>query len=109
MSATATGTEIEHAPSASEYIVHHLKHLSTKYQTTIVDMSVVNIDTIFWSIFSGVLGCGILYYAARRATPGVPGRFQAAIEMLVEMVEEQSKNMIRGNRAFIAPLALTVF
>jgi len=97
------------APSASEYIQHHLGHFSTKHQASIVDMSILNMDTIFWSIFTGILGCAILLYAARRATSGVPGRFQAAIELLVEMVEEQSKNMIHGNRAFIAPLALTVF
>ncbi len=99
----------EHAPTASEYIVHHLGHFSSKTQTSIVDMSILNMDTIFWSIFAGILGCGILYFAARRATSGVPGRFQAAVEMLVEMVEEQSKGIIHGDRSFIAPLALTVF
>jgi len=98
-----------HAPSASEYIVHHLGHFSSGHQTFILDMSVVNIDTIFWSILCGIIGCGVLYYAARRATSGVPGRFQAAVEMLVEMVEEQSKNMVHGDRSFIAPLALTIF
>jgi len=99
----------EHAPTASEYIVHHLAHFTSNPQAGIVDMSVFNLDTIFWSVFAGVLGCGILYAAARKATSGVPGRFQAAVEMLVEMVEEQSKGIIHGNRSFIAPLALTVF
>ena len=56
-----------------------------------------------------MIGCLILYSAARRATSGVPGRFQSAVEMLVEMVEEQSKGIIHGDRSFIAPLALTVF
>ncbi len=97
------------APSASEYIVHHLGHFSTKHQTHIIDMSILNMDTVFWSIFTGILGTALLYFAARRATSGVPGRFQSAVELLVEMVEEQSKNMIHGNRAFIAPLALTIF
>lgn len=99
----------EHAPSASEYIIHHLGHFSTEPQTSMIDMSIFNIDTIFWSILVGVLGCGFLFFVARRATAGVPGRFQAAIEMLVEMVETQSKNMIHGDRSFIAPLALTIF
>jgi F-type H+-transporting ATPase subunit a len=97
------------SPSAAEYIVHHLGHLSSEPQSSIIDMSVFNLDTIFWAIVVGLLGCGFLYAAARRATSGVPGRFQAAVEMLVEMVEEQSKNMIHGDRSFIAPLALTVF
>jgi F-type H+-transporting ATPase subunit a len=98
-----------HAPTASEYIVHHLGHLSTKHQDSIIDFSVINMDTVFWSIAMGVLGCFIMWMAARRATSGVPGRFQAAIEMIVELVEDQSKNIVHGDRSFIAPLALTVF
>ena len=99
----------DHAPTASEYIVHHLGHLSNKTQVNIVDMSIINLDTVFWSILAGVIGCAILYMAARKATSGVPGRFQSAVELLVEMVEEQSKSIIHGDRTFIAPLALTVF
>lgn len=99
----------EQSPSASEYIVHHLGHLSTKHQEGIVDFSIVNMDTLFWSIFAGVLGLLLMYLAARKATSGVPGRFQAAVEILVEMVEEQSKSIVHGDRSFIAPLALTVF
>jgi F-type H+-transporting ATPase subunit a len=97
------------APTPSEYIVHHLGHFSTSKQTGIVDFSIINIDTLFWSIFVGVLGCLVMYMAARKATAGVPGRFQALIEMVVEMVEEQSKSIVHGDRSFIAPLALTVF
>jgi F-type H+-transporting ATPase subunit a len=51
----------------------------------------------------------ILARAAAKATSGVPGRFQAAVEILVEMVESQSKSIVHGDRSFIAPLALTVF
>jgi F-type H+-transporting ATPase subunit a len=47
--------------------------------------------------------------AARRATAGVPGRFQAMVELLVEFVETQSKNIVHGDRSYIAPLALFVF
>jgi F-type H+-transporting ATPase subunit a len=99
----------EHAPTASEYIVHHLGHLATRHQEKIVDFSIINMDTIFWSVFAGVLGCLLMWLAARRATSGVPGRFQAFVEMVVEMVEDQSKSIVHGNRSFIAPLALTVF
>lgn len=98
-----------HAPTASEYIVHHLGHLSSKHQDKIVDFSIINFDTIFWSVFAGVIGCFFMWLAARRATSGVPGRFQAAVELVVEMVEDQSKAIVHGDRRFIAPLALTVF
>ncbi len=107
--ATPTVEGAAHAPTPSEYITHHLGHLSNKHQDFVVDFSVFNLDTIFWSIFAGVLGCLLMWTAARKATSGVPGRFQAAVEMLVEMVEDQSKSIVHGNRSFIAPLALTVF
>ncbi|TCS35564.1 F-type H+-transporting ATPase subunit a [Paucimonas lemoignei] len=98
-------------PTASEYIVHHLGHLNNTHhaQKNIVDFSIINYDTLFWSILVGVLGCFFMYRAARKATAGVPGRFQAFVEIIVEMVEDQSKSIVHGNRTFIAPLALTVF
>jgi F-type H+-transporting ATPase subunit a len=97
------------ALTPSEYIVHHLGHFSTGHQSKIVDFSIINIDTIFWSVFAGVVGCLLMYFAARKATAGVPGRFQAFVEMVVEMVDDQAKGIVHGDRSFIAPLALTVF
>lgn len=98
-----------HVLTPSEYITHHLGHLATSKQEQMVDFSIINIDTVFWSVMMGVIGCFFLYKAARRATSGVPGRFQAFVEILVEMVEDQSKSIVHGDRKFIAPLALTVF
>lgn len=98
-----------HAPTASEYIVHHLGHLQTTHQHSIIDFSVINMDTVLWSVVMGILGLFFMYRAAQKATSGVPGRFQALVEMVVEMVDDQSKNIVHGNRSFIAPLALTVF
>jgi len=97
------------APSATEYIVHHLTHLATGKQKFIVDFLVVNVDTIFFSVACLGLTLFMLHRAARAATAGVPGRFQAFVEMIVEMVEEQSKSIVHGDRSFIAPLAITVF
>jgi F-type H+-transporting ATPase subunit a len=105
----AAGAAEHAAPTASEYIVHHLGHLSTRHQEKIVDFSIINMDTLFWSVAMGILGCLIMYMAARRATPGVPGRLQAFVEMVVEMVDDQAKSIVHGDRSFIAPLALTIF
>lgn len=109
MAAETAADGAAHAPTASEYIVHHLGHLSTKHQDKIVDFSIINLDTVFWSVLMGVVGLSLMIYAARRATAGVPGRFQAFVEMIVEMVNDQAKNIVHGDRSFIAPLALTVF
>ncbi|MBN8441044.1 MAG: F0F1 ATP synthase subunit A [Thauera sp.] len=102
-----------HAPTASEYVVHHLTHLNNTghAQTSIVDFSVINLDSMFYSITIGLLTVFLLWAAARKATSGVPGRFQGIVEILVEMVADQAKGIIHSaeSRKFVAPLALTVF
>jgi F-type H+-transporting ATPase subunit a len=62
-------------------------------------------------VLLGVLGCFFLWKAASKATSGVPGRFQAGVEILVEMVESQAKGIVHSaqSRKLVAPLALTVF
>jgi F-type H+-transporting ATPase subunit a len=101
----------EHAPSAGEYIIHHLHHLQNKHQEGVVDFSVINLDSVFFTVVLGALGCWLLWLAARKATSGRPGRFQAAVEILVEMVDSQAKGIVHNaqSRKMVAPLALTVF
>jgi F-type H+-transporting ATPase subunit a len=100
-----------HGPTAGEYIIHHLTHLQNHKQTAIVDFSVFNLDSIFFAVLVGVIGSFFLWRAAKSATSGVPGRFQAAVEMLVEMVDGQAKGIVHSatSRKIVAPLALTVF
>ena len=99
------------APTAGQYIVHHLAHLQNKKPDGPFDLSVFNYDSIFFSVVLGVVTCWILWAAARTATSGVPGRFQAAVELLVEMVENQAKGIVHNaeSRKLVSPLALTVF
>jgi len=100
-------------PTASEYVIHHLTHLNTlgHPQESLVDFSVLHLDTFFFATSLGILTVWLLYRAARHATSGVPGRFQNFVEMLVEMVNEQAKGIVHNpeSRKFVAPLALTVF
>jgi F-type H+-transporting ATPase subunit a len=100
-----------HGPTAGEYIVHHLTFWQNKKPANVVDFSVFNWDSLFWATLLGVLTCFFLWQAARKATAGVPGRFQAAVEILVEMVDSQARGIVHNatSRKFVAPLALTVF
>ena len=97
--------------TAGDYISHHLTHLQTKPMESVIDFSVVNIDSVFWSVLLGVVGSFFLWRAARAATSGVPGRFQAAVEILFEMVDTQARGIIHNaqSRKLVSPLALTVF
>jgi F-type H+-transporting ATPase subunit a len=100
-------------PTASEYVTHHLTNLNQTghAQENIVDFSLINLDSAFWSFGLGIFTVFLLWRAARKATSGVPGRFQGFVELMVEMVHEQAKSLIHSeeSRKFVAPLALTVF
>lgn len=103
--------ETAHGPTAGEYIGHHLQHLRSREQTNIIDFSIINYDTLFWSILMGVLGLWVMRSVAKSVTAGVPGRLQAAVEILLEMVDNQAKSIVHNaqSRKFVGPLALTVF
>jgi F-type H+-transporting ATPase subunit a len=97
--------------TAGEYIVHHLTHWRNKEMVGPFDLTVINWDSTIFTILMGVIGCFLLWKAARKATAGVPGRFQAAVEILVEMVDSQAKGIVHNanSRKLVAPLALVVF
>jgi F-type H+-transporting ATPase subunit a len=102
-----------HELTPGEYIRHHLVHLNNSghKQESIVDFSIINIDSVVFSVLLGALVCFFLWRAASKATAGAPGRFQAAVEILFEMVDNQAKSVIHNanSRKLVAPLALVVF
>ena len=104
--------------TAADYIKHHLQNLTSLSDVTegqglknIADFSFINIDSLFFSILLGVVGSYLLYRAAQRATSGVPGRFQAAVEILFEFVDDMCKSIIPNeeSRKVVAPVGLTLF
>lgn len=99
------------APTPSEYIVHHLAHLNSSgaAQKDVIDFSIINIDTVFYSILMAVVAGWLMYRAALRVHSGVPSRFVGAIESLVEFVHEQARSIVKGDITNIAPLALCSF
>lgn len=94
---------------ATEYIVHHSTFLSNKAPHGIVDFSVINYDTVFFSVLLALVFFGLFWWVARRATTGVPGITQSLIEWLVEKVDEQVRDTFHGTNKLIAPLGLTLF
>ena len=98
-------------PTAGQYIGHHLTHWQNKPMSGVIDFSVYNLDSILWAVVLGIVGSFFLWKAARTATSGVPGRFQAAVEILVEMVDNQARGIVNNaqSRKLVAPLALSVF
>ena len=107
-----------HGPQTSgEYITHHLQNLQVCKNETgdwvwnqcAGNMGAINVDSMFWSVFLGVTFCFLFWRVARRSSTEKPTKFQAAIEIIVEMVDASVKDTFHGTSRLIAPLALTVF
>ncbi len=109
------------AANSGEYIRHHLTNLTygrcpdgtwgfapCEGDASMGFMS-INVDSMAWSIALGVVFCALFGLAARRATAGVPGGLQNAVEMLVEFIDDTVKSIFNHTNGLIAPLALTIF
>lgn len=93
--------------SPSEYVTHHLEH----WTVSIGDgwFMKLNVDSLMVSVAIGLLGLGLFWFMGRRATSGVPGKLQAFLEIVVEFIDTQVRDVFHGDRKFVAPLALTIF
>ena len=103
MSAEETGG------GATDYILHHQTFLSNRSAHGIVDFSVINYDTVFFSVALGLVFLGLFWLVAHRATTGVPGGVQNFIETIVSFVDAQVRDTFHGASRLVAPLALTIF
>ena len=86
------------------YIKHHLTNASVGE-----GFWTWHVDTLVWSILLGLVFIISFYAVARKATVGVPGKFQCFVEMIVEFVGNSVKDTFHGKNPLIAPLALTIF
>lgn len=100
----STEVETGAGQTGTDYINHHLTHW-----TVGEGFWSYHLDSLIVSITLGVLGLFFFWLAARKATVGVPGKWQCLVEMCIEFVDGQVKDVFHGNRKFIAPLALTIF
>ena len=90
--------------TAQEYIQHHLTFLSTGDT-----FWSINIDSIVISVILGVVMLGLFASVAKKATVGVPGKFQCFVEIIIEFVDSTIKDIFNGKNSIVAPLALTIF
>jgi F-type H+-transporting ATPase subunit a len=98
---------------AGSYILHHLTFLQYDLQKKeIVEGAtgfwVINLDSVFFSVLLAVFFVWMFRSAARKATSGVPGKWQNFIELCVGFVDNQVKDAYHHGARFVAPMALCV-
>jgi len=91
----------------TEYIQHHLHHLQWSIGEGV--FMKINVDTLFFTLLAGLFFVWMFMRVSRKATAGVPGKLQCAIEMVVLFVDGMVKETFHGKSKLIAPLALTIF
>ena len=128
----------ESGQTVSEYIIHHLTNLTygrlpAGYERHGDDGSVqllqqdtwtfahngqeaaamgfmaVHVDSMFWSVFLGLVFITLFRWVGSKATSDVPTGLINFCEMLVEFVDNTCKEMFHGRNKLIAPMALTIF
>ncbi len=66
-------------------------------------------DTIVTSLLMGLLMVFAFLTATRKATAGVPGKWQAFVEICLEFVDRQVKDTYHGTSKLVTPIAITLF
>ena len=69
----------------------------------------LNVDTLGWAIFLGVVFSFFFYRVAKNVSKGAPSGFSNLVEMIVEFVDNSVKDIFHSENKLIAPMALTVF
>lgn len=101
---------MSHSPlTATDYIQHHLKHWSVVLYGQQGSFWTLHMDTVVISIVLGFLFIIPFMRCAKRASVKTPGRFQVAMEMLIEFVESQVKETLSERVNSVGALGLTLF
>jgi F-type H+-transporting ATPase subunit a len=108
--------------TTGDYIGHHLQNLTfgqhadgtwgiahSAAEAQAMGFWAFNVDTMFWAIILGLAFYAMFRNVAKKANSGVPTRFHAFVEMIVEFVDTSVRESFHGTSKFIAPLALTLF
>ncbi len=110
------------ALSSAGYIKHHLTNWTygqfpdgswgfahTAAEAKSMGFMAIHVDTMLWSILTGLVFLFFFRNVAKNATAGVPAGLQNFVEMIVEFIDTSVRGSFTAKNDLVAPLALTVF
>ncbi|WP_101926312.1 MULTISPECIES: F0F1 ATP synthase subunit A [Luteimonas] len=97
--------EAELTPTS--YIQHHLQNLTASVGDG--GFWTLHVDTLITALLMGGLMVVMFWMATRNATAGVPGKWQAFVEILLEFVDKQARDTYHGSSKLVTPIAITLF
>lgn len=96
------------ALTPTTYIQHHLKNLTAQVGGD-GPFWTINVDTFVTAVLMGLLIVFAFWLATRKATAGVPGKWQAFVEIMLEFVDKQARDTYHGTSKLVTPIAITIF
>ena len=110
------------AENPAEYIQHHLTNLTfgqhpdgswglahTAEEAAAMGFNAIHVDSMLWSIVTGLVFFFLFRTAAKKATAGVPGPLQNFVELIVDFIDDTTSTIFNYKNTLIAPMALTIF
>ncbi|MEM8768187.1 MAG: FoF1 ATP synthase subunit a, partial [Pseudomonadota bacterium] len=110
------------ADDPAGYIQHHLTNLTygqhpdgtwgfahNAQEAAAMGFNAIHVDSMIWSIFTGLIFFFVFRSAAKNATAGVPGPLQNFVEMIVDFIDDTTSTIFNYKNSLIAPMALTIF
>ena len=91
----------------TEYIQHHLHNLTARFGQG--DFMTLHVDTFVTAVLMGLLIVFMFWIAVRKPTAGVPGKWQAFVEICLEFVDRQARDTYHGTSKLVTPIAITLF
>jgi F-type H+-transporting ATPase subunit a len=69
-----------------------------------------NVDTMYTTVLAAILTAGFLWYVARKATSGVPGRLQIITELVINQTRNSVEEAVGHDvPAWLVPLGVCLF
>lgn len=110
------------AENPAGYIQHHLTNLTygqhpdgtwgiahSAEEAAAMGFNAIHVDSMIWSIVTGLVFFFVFRAAAKNATAGVPGGLQNFVEMIVDFIDDTTRTIFNYSNSLIAPMALTIF
>lgn len=110
------------ALTATGYIKHHLQNWTygqhpdghwgfahSAAEAKEMGFMAIHVDTMFWSVFLGVIFLWLFRKAAAKATADTPSGLQNFAEWIVEFIDTSVRGSFTGKNPLVAPMALTIF
>jgi F-type H+-transporting ATPase subunit a len=110
------------ALTSTGYIKHHLQNWTygqhpdgtwgfahSAAEAKSMGFMAIHVDTMLWSILTGVIFLWMFRKAAKTANAGTPSGLQNFVEWICEFIDTSVRGSFTAKNDLVAPLALTIF